>query len=167
MLLWALAWCYYLQGVDDLMLSLEHRPLTYGVWFDVVFKVFDSRTSCICSVTWMESNNLYVVWNDQKRPFWVVYKGLLLGIHDSWLKAALQVNGVPWSSHKKSATFFEALDIFTAYCTFKSERVNHEPQAYTITDEEVDKVADELTKIWLGLLPTDLPMLRTLLRPRE
>lgn len=82
-------------------------------------------------------------------------------------EAALQVNGVPRSFHNKFATFFEALDRFTAYCTFKSEPVTREPQADTITDEEVDRLADEFTKLWLAPLPTDFEMPGTLLRPRE
>lgn len=102
-----------------------------------------------------------VLSQEQKGPFWVVYEDLRSGIYDSWPKATLQVNGAPRSSHKKFATFFETLHSFTAYCAFKSETVSREPQADTITDEEVDRVADGFTKLWLPPSPTDL------LRPRK
>lgn len=106
----------------------------------------------------------FVLSLDQKGPFWVVYVGIQPGSYDSWPKAAMQVNKVPHSSHKKFATFFEAFDSFTAYCIFKSEMVSHKPQLDTITDEEVDMVVDEFTALWLAPAPTNLPLPWTLLR---
>lgn len=70
----------------------------------------------------------------------MVYEGIQPGIYGPWAKAALQVNGISGSSHKKFAPL-DAFDCFTAYCTFKSEMASRQPLPDTIIDEEVDKIA--------------------------
>lgn len=98
--------------------------------------------------------------------FRVVYEGLQLEFMILGQKL-LQVNGVPRSSDKQFATFFEAFDCFTVYYTFKSSMASRKPQANTITNEEVDKVGDEFMELWLAPSPTDLSMPRALLLPKR
>lgn len=116
----------------------------------------------------------YFNWfQDQRGPFWVVFEGRQPGIYDSWPKAKYQVNGFSGSCHKKFPTLYEAVDSFTEYCTFKTQLANGEAQqalvaqTNTITDEEVDKIADEFTSLWLSPSPSDLPMPRSLHMPKK
>lgn len=64
------------------------------------------------------------------------------------------MNGISRSSHKKFATFFDAFDSFTTYCAMKLERDNCQLRPNTITvavdtitDKDVDRVADEFTAL--------------------
>lgn len=93
---------------------------------------------------------------DQKGPFWVVYESLWHGIYHYWPKATLQVNEVPRISHKKFATFFEALDNFTGYCTFKSKLVSHEHTGvFRTCIFEIGKIAKQM---FLLLRPLARPL---------
>lgn len=93
----------------------------------------------------------YCNWiQDQRGPFWIVFEGWEPGIYDAWPKPKYQVNGISRSCHKKTSTLYEAVDS-TEYCTFKTQLTNREAQQATvaqintITDEEVEKIADEFT----------------------
>lgn len=67
---------------------------------------------------------------------------------------------------------FDVVDSFTEYYTCESQIASSQSQRSTVgqpnatKDDEFDRVADEFNAIWLSSPSTDVPIPRTLLRPR-
>lgn len=71
------------------------------------------------------------------------------------------------------STLYEVVVSVMEYCTFKTQLINREvqhvtvAQTNTISDEEVEKIADEFTLFWLSQSPSDLPRPRSLHLPKK